>query len=63
MLVVPVATALHGPIDLIPAVVAAAAATLHCAGEAIAVRIERTPGVREMVDTRRTGSPTRSVGR
>ena len=63
MLVVPVATALHGPIDLIPAVVAAAAATLHCAGEAIAARIERTPGVREMVDTQRTDSPTRSVGR
>jgi P-type Cu+ transporter len=51
MLVVPVATALHGPIDLIPAVAAAAAATLHRAGEAIAVRIERTPGVRELVDT------------
>ena len=51
MLVVPVATALHGPIDLIPAVAAAAAATLHCASEAIAARIERTPGVREMVDT------------
>ena len=55
MLVVPVATALHGPIDLIPAAAAAAAATLHCAGEAIAVRIERTPGVRDMVDTQANG--------
>jgi Cu+-exporting ATPase len=55
MLMVPVATALHGPIDLIPAVAAAAAATLHCAGEAIAVRIERTPGVRDMVDTQANG--------
>jgi len=64
MLVAPVATALHGPIDLIPAVVAAAAATLHCAGEAIAVRIERTPGVREMVDTRTDGlgRPTTPAG-
>ena len=59
MLVVPVATALHGPIDLVPAVAAAAAATLHSAGEAIAGRIERTPGVPEMVDTG-TDSATRS---
>ena len=70
MLVAPVATALHGPIDLIPAVAAAAAATLHCAGEAIAARIERAPGVREMVDTARRTVPTgpgrsseRTVGR
>ncbi|HEX5812517.1 MAG TPA: HAD family hydrolase [Pseudonocardia sp.] len=56
MLVAPVATALHGPIDLIPAVAAAAAATLHCAGEAIAARIERAPGVRETVDTHADGA-------
>lgn len=56
MLVAPVATALHGPIDLIPAVAAAAAATLHCAGQAIAARIERAPGVRETVDTHTDGA-------
>ncbi len=56
MLVAPVATALHGPIDLIPAVAAAAAATLHCAGEAIAARIERAPGVRETADAHTDGA-------
>ena len=62
MLVVPVATAQHGPIDLIPAVAAAAAATLHCAGEAFAARIERTAGVREMIDTQANGAAD-AIGR